>query len=53
MNLELAVLRPVQEQEREHVVAEVVRVHRPAQLVGDVAAGPGELFWSRSVIRGP
>src|SRR5690348_9371691 len=41
----LVVVREVaQEQEREHVVAEVVRVHRPAQLVGDVPQGFAELF---------
>ena len=37
----LVVVREVaEEQEREHVVAEVVRVHRPAELVGD---GPERL----------
>src|SRR3546814_7075821 len=33
-----------QEQERQHVVAEVVRVHRAAQLVGNGPEGLAELF---------
>jgi len=33
-----------QEQKGEHVVAEVVRVHRPAQLVGDRPEGVAELL---------
>ena len=33
-----------QEEEGQHVVAEVVRIHRPAQLVGDVPEGFAQLF---------
>jgi hypothetical protein len=36
----LVIVRKVaQEEEGQHVVAEIVRVHRPAQLVGDVPKG--------------
>lgn len=41
----LVVVREVaQEQERQHVVAEVVRIHRPAQLIGDVPERFAQLF---------
>ena len=41
----LVVVREVaQEEEGQHVVAEIVRVHRPAQLVGDVPEGFAQLF---------
>lgn len=33
-----------QEEEGQHVVAEIVRVHRPAQLVGDAPEGVAQLF---------
>ena len=41
----LVVVREVaQEEEGQHVVAEIVRIHRPAQLVGDVPEGLAQLF---------
>ena len=41
----LVVVREVaQEQEGQHVIAEIVRVHRPAQLVGDAPEGFAQLF---------
>ena len=41
----LVVVREVaQEEEGQHVVAEVVRIHRPAQLVGDAPEGVAQLF---------
>ncbi len=41
----LVIVRKIaQEQKREHVITEVVRVHRAAQLVGDVPEGFAELF---------
>ena len=41
----LVIVREVaQEQERQHVVAEIVRVHRAAQLVGDGPEGLAQLF---------
>ena len=41
----LVVVREVaQEEKGQHVVAEVVRVHRPAQLVGDAPEGFAQLF---------
>ena len=33
-----------QEEEGKHVVAEVVRIHGPAQLVGDAPEGVAQLF---------
>ena len=36
-----------EEPEGQHVVAEVVRVHRPAQLVGDAPEGVAQLFLIR------
>lgn len=41
----LVVVREVGQKEKGlHVVAEIVRVHRPAQLVGDVPEGLAQLF---------
>ena len=33
-----------QEKEGEHVVAEIIRIHRPAQLIGDAPEGVAQLF---------
>jgi hypothetical protein len=33
-----------QEEKRQHVIAEVIRVHRTAKLIGDVPEGLAELF---------
>jgi len=55
----LVVVREVaQEEEGQHVVAEIVRVHRPAQLVGDVPEGLAQLslvgvgHWGDPFLRG-
>ena len=41
----LVVVREVtQEKERQHVVAEVIRIHRAAQLVGDAPERAAQLF---------
>ena len=41
----LVIVREVaQEEEGQHVVAEIVRIHRPAQLVGDAPEGVAQLF---------
>ena len=41
----LVVVREItQEEEREHIVAEVIRIHGPAQLVGDTPQRVAELL---------
>ena len=41
----LVVVRQVtQEQKGQHVIAEIVRVHRPAQLIGNAPQGVAQLF---------
>ena len=54
----LVVVREVaKEQESQHIVAEIIRVHRPAQLVGDAPEGLAQLFlvvtthWTRLLFR--
>ena len=41
----LIIVREIaQKEERQHVVTEIVRIHRPAQLIGDIPEGSAQLL---------